>query len=214
MRVPAWWRQCRPARRPGAPARGEEGGRTAPNASRVCPNAQSAIGANRDRRAVDASQGGIADAHRRARVRSEPPLHLTRATGRACSRIRAATTLLWNIGYIGRHGASDGTRTHGIQDHNLALYQLSYARHRKGWVCGVSGWRRQHGGRAGNGWVCGKHFSGNCAPGLRHAGRQNATTSPRAGRRAPVPSGLRGSAIASAIVATIPGGPATFARTP
>jgi hypothetical protein len=27
-------------------------------------------------------------------------------------------------------GASDGTRTRDIQDHNLALYQLSYARHR------------------------------------------------------------------------------------
>jgi hypothetical protein len=30
-------------------------------------------------------------------------------------------------------GASDGTRTHGIQDHNLALCQLSYARHRSVW---------------------------------------------------------------------------------
>ena len=29
-------------------------------------------------------------------------------------------------------GASDGTRTHGIQDHNLALYHLSYARHQEG----------------------------------------------------------------------------------
>ena len=27
-------------------------------------------------------------------------------------------------------GVSDGTRTRGIQDHNLALYQLSYAHHR------------------------------------------------------------------------------------
>jgi hypothetical protein len=26
-------------------------------------------------------------------------------------------------------GASNGTRTRDIQDHNLALYQLSYARH-------------------------------------------------------------------------------------
>jgi hypothetical protein len=31
-------------------------------------------------------------------------------------------------------GASDGTRTHGIQDHNLALYHLSYARHPRGRV--------------------------------------------------------------------------------
>jgi hypothetical protein len=31
-------------------------------------------------------------------------------------------------------GASDGTRTHGIQDHNLALYQLSYARHSRAGV--------------------------------------------------------------------------------
>lgn len=28
-----------------------------------------------------------------------------------------------------RSGASNGTRTRDIQDHNLALYQLSYARH-------------------------------------------------------------------------------------
>lgn len=27
-------------------------------------------------------------------------------------------------------GANDGSRTHDIQDHNLALYQLSYVRHR------------------------------------------------------------------------------------
>jgi hypothetical protein len=53
-------------------------------------------------------------------------------------------------------GASDGTRTHGIQDHNLALYQLSYARHRKGWVCGVLGWRRQHVRRANNGGFWGR----------------------------------------------------------
>jgi hypothetical protein len=26
-------------------------------------------------------------------------------------------------------GANDGARTHDIQDHNLALYQLSYVRH-------------------------------------------------------------------------------------
>jgi hypothetical protein len=29
-------------------------------------------------------------------------------------------------------GASNGTRTRDIQDHNLALYQLSYARRREG----------------------------------------------------------------------------------
>lgn len=33
------------------------------------------------------------------------------------------------MGKKGNAGASDGIRTHGIQDHNLALYQLSYARH-------------------------------------------------------------------------------------
>jgi hypothetical protein len=27
-------------------------------------------------------------------------------------------------------GANDGARTRDIQDHNLALYQLSYVRHR------------------------------------------------------------------------------------
>jgi hypothetical protein len=31
-------------------------------------------------------------------------------------------------------GASNGTRTRDIQDHNLALYQLSYARHPRGAV--------------------------------------------------------------------------------
>ncbi len=29
-------------------------------------------------------------------------------------------------------GRAIGTRTHGIQDHNLALCQLSYARHPRG----------------------------------------------------------------------------------
>ena len=29
-------------------------------------------------------------------------------------------------------GATNGTRTRDIQDHNLALYQLSYGRHRWG----------------------------------------------------------------------------------
>ncbi len=31
-------------------------------------------------------------------------------------------------------GATYGTRTRDIQDHNLALYQLSYARHTEGGV--------------------------------------------------------------------------------
>ncbi len=35
-------------------------------------------------------------------------------------------------GFSEHPGASDGTRTHGIQDHNLALYHLSYARHQEG----------------------------------------------------------------------------------
>lgn len=29
-------------------------------------------------------------------------------------------------------GATNGTRTRDIQDHNLALYQLSYGRHQRG----------------------------------------------------------------------------------
>lgn len=29
-------------------------------------------------------------------------------------------------------GATNGTRTRDIQDHNLALYQLSYGRHKRG----------------------------------------------------------------------------------
>ena len=32
----------------------------------------------------------------------------------------------------GKAGATNGTRTRDIQDHNLALYQLSYGRHQ--WV--------------------------------------------------------------------------------
>jgi hypothetical protein len=35
----------------------------------------------------------------------------------------------WCQGSSEGDGASNGTRTRGIQDHNLALYQLSYARH-------------------------------------------------------------------------------------
>jgi len=34
-------------------------------------------------------------------------------------------------------GANDGSRTRDIQDHNLALYQLSYVRHSRGAVYGV-----------------------------------------------------------------------------
>jgi len=30
-----------------------------------------------------------------------------------------------------KNGANDGARTRDIQDHNLALYQLSYVRHRR-----------------------------------------------------------------------------------
>ncbi len=33
-----------------------------------------------------------------------------------------------------RNGANNGTRTRDIQDHNLALYQLSYVRHPGGRV--------------------------------------------------------------------------------
>jgi len=33
-------------------------------------------------------------------------------------------------------GANDGSRTRDIQDHNLALYQLSYVRHRRRGVYG------------------------------------------------------------------------------
>ena len=32
----------------------------------------------------------------------------------------------------GEAGATNGTRTRDIQDHNLALYQLSYGRHQRG----------------------------------------------------------------------------------
>lgn len=32
----------------------------------------------------------------------------------------------------GEAGATNGTRTRDIQDHNLALYQLSYGRHQQG----------------------------------------------------------------------------------
>jgi len=34
-------------------------------------------------------------------------------------------------------GANDGSRTRDIQDHNLALYQLSYVRHSRRGVYGV-----------------------------------------------------------------------------
>ena len=56
---------------------------------------------------------------------SPPPIR------RACppAKITPATRIL-RSGEDGEPGASDGTRTHGIQDHNLALYHLSYARHR------------------------------------------------------------------------------------
>ena len=48
-----------------------------------------------------------------------------------CAReITASLTCgAWCQGSSKGDGASNGTRTRGIQDHNLALYQLSYARH-------------------------------------------------------------------------------------
>src|ERR1700728_3911571 len=45
-------------------------------------------------------------------------------TGRTMCRTRPAL-----VAQVGGDGASDGTRNRDIQDHNLALYQLSYARH-------------------------------------------------------------------------------------
>ena len=36
-----------------------------------------------------------------------------------------------NIFGDGEAGATNGTRTRDIQDHNLALYQLSYGRHQR-----------------------------------------------------------------------------------
>lgn len=38
---------------------------------------------------------------------------------------------------MGTAGANDGSRTRDIQDHNLALYQLSYVRHSRRAVYGL-----------------------------------------------------------------------------
>ena len=51
---------------------------------------------------------------------ARPPARIKPATSRALTTARP------------RAGASNGTRTRDIQDHNLALYQLSYARHPAG----------------------------------------------------------------------------------
>jgi hypothetical protein len=47
--------------------------------------------------------------------------------------------LCWVV--FGAVGANDGSRTRDIQDHNLALYQLSYVRHRRGRV--LADWGRR-----------------------------------------------------------------------
>ena len=55
------------------------------------------------------------------------PARLERAT---CGfEVRRSIQL--SYGRQEKNGVSEGTRTLGIQDHNLALYQLSYTHHKK-----------------------------------------------------------------------------------
>jgi hypothetical protein len=125
-------------------------------------------------RRADCRRGAVGAHCRRASVRPRAMAAAARHRPGSRARGQPGSGQPWlscgNLAH-GRRGASDGTRTHGIQDHNLALCQLSYARHRKGWVCGVSGWRRQHVARANKGRVSGKRFSGGCTslPSARHA---------------------------------------------
>ncbi len=83
----------------------------------------------RAREAMTARVGNrLTRAHRRGMARSVAAVpRMVPARGyrrlNACRGVPGAAN--------GGDGASNGTRTRGIQDHNLALYQLSYARHRE-----------------------------------------------------------------------------------
>ena len=93
---------------------------------------------DRDRNCLQARKGSVR-AHpfpnqRSGISRSKPPAPLI-----AQEHERAGTPFLRLRAFLARwprtaslsvvNGASNGTRTRDIQDHNLALYQLSYARH-------------------------------------------------------------------------------------
>ena len=59
---------------------------------------------------------------------------LPNIAARAAADIRQRLALPQRSFWGTRNGANNGTRTRDIQDHNLALYQLSYVRHPGGRV--------------------------------------------------------------------------------